>query len=116
MASATVGHSSQFERLPLDLLCRLAHAIRSVDGSMTGLVDESLAEAGRTRQVVLAIPHFYGLATTVARTDLIAAMPAEFAHSIAGEMPLVLYGSPVGIAAPEINLFWHRRRDRDPAE
>jgi DNA-binding transcriptional LysR family regulator len=103
------------EPLPIDLFCRLPHAIRSIDGSMTGLVDAALAVEGRSRQVVLAIPHFYGLAAAVAQSDLIAAMPVEFARWVADGMDLVLYAPPLEIPAPEISLYWHKRRDRDAA-
>jgi hypothetical protein len=48
--------------IPLDAYCALPHAIRSIDGSMSGMVDEALRKAGAERRVLLALPNFQGFA------------------------------------------------------
>jgi len=101
--------------VPLEVFCALPHAIRSVDGSMSGWVDEALARAGRERRVTLALPHFAGVALAVAQSRLIAALPIQFARAAAGPLGLVLYEPPVVTGAPEIALYWHSRHDRNPA-
>jgi DNA-binding transcriptional LysR family regulator len=103
------------EALPLDLFCRLPQAIRSVDGSMSGFTDEALAEVGRSRQVVLALPHFAAVALAVAQSHLIAAIPSQFAEACAKPMGLELYALPMPTAVPEISMYWHSRHDRNPA-
>lgn len=101
--------------LPLDLFCTLPHAIRSIDGSMGGLMDEALAAQGRRREVVLALPHFHGVALAVAGSELIAALPVQFATAMAGELGLAVYAPPFPSPAPEIRMYWHSRHDRNPA-
>jgi DNA-binding transcriptional LysR family regulator len=101
--------------LSLDLLCELPHAIRSIDGSMHGYLDYALAELGRRRRVVLALPHFQGVALAVARGRLIAAVPVQFARAVAPALDLSIYDPPFPVPVPEIKLYWHSRHDKNPA-
>ena len=102
--------------LPLDLFCDLPQALRSVDGSISGHVDDALAEVGRARQVVLALPHFSAVALAVAQSPrLIAALPAQFAQAVAPTLGLDIFEAPVDVQVPEIQMYWHRRHDKNPA-
>lgn len=101
--------------MPLDLFCALPHALRSVNGSLNGFTDAALARVGRARRVMLALPHFHAVALAVARGRLIAAVPRQYANAMAAELGLACYAPPVPIPVPEISLYWHRRRDHDPA-
>ena len=103
------------EVLPLDLFCALPHALRSIDGTMSGLVDEALAATGRRRRVVLALPHFFAVGRAVARGSVIAAVPVQLARAAAEDLGLAVYELPFPMPAPEIQLYWHRRRQQDPA-
>jgi DNA-binding transcriptional LysR family regulator len=102
-------------KLPLRLFCELPHALRSIDGSMSGMTDEALHKAGTARRVVLALPHFHAIALAVAQGRLIATVPVQFAESVAKDLGLALYRPPVDIPVPEIRMYWHRRHDQNPA-
>jgi DNA-binding transcriptional LysR family regulator len=101
--------------LTLDTFCELKWAIRSVDGSMTGLVDDALAKTGRKRQVVLAVPHFHALPMCVARGKLAAAVPAQLANRVAEMNDLIIFDLPFEVPVPEVKLYWHSRHNRNPA-
>jgi DNA-binding transcriptional LysR family regulator len=101
--------------LPLKLFCALPQAIRSIDGSTSGFVDAALAETGRSRSVVLALPHFHGIALSVARSGLIAAVPKQYADFVAADLKLAVFQPPVDVAVPEVKMYWHSRHDNDPA-
>jgi DNA-binding transcriptional LysR family regulator len=101
--------------VPLDLFCRLPHAIRSIDGGLSGAIDEALAAIGRERRVVLGLPQFQAVALAVAESRLIAALPMQYAEAVAEGMALHLYQPPVEAGAPEISMYWHSRHDRNPA-
>jgi DNA-binding transcriptional LysR family regulator len=101
--------------ISLDLFCRLPQAIRSIDGSMSGWTDEALASVGRERRVVLALPQFFAVARTVARSGLVAAIPEEVADDVATDLELSVYEPPVATGLPEISMYWHSRHDRNPA-
>jgi DNA-binding transcriptional LysR family regulator len=101
--------------IPLDLYCALPHAIRSIDGSMSGMVDDALRKAGGKRRVVLALPSFQGIARAVSRGRLIAAVPMQFAKAVAKDLGLSIYLPPLEVPVPEVRMYWHKRHDRSPA-
>lgn len=100
--------------IPIELFCRLPHTIRSVDGSMAGLMDAALAEAGAKRRVVLALPHFQAVARAVAGSDLVAVFPGQVATAVAGALPLAIYRTPVEISGGTVRMHWHSRHDDEP--
>ncbi len=101
--------------IPLDVFCAVPHAIRSIDGSMSGMVDEALRKAGAKRRVALALPNFQGIGLAVARGRLIAAVPVQFANAVAKDLGLSIYLPPVEVPVPDVRMYWHRRHDRNPA-
>lgn len=102
-------------KLPLKLFCSLPHALRSIDGSLSGAVDDALRKAGATRRVVLALPHFHAIALAVAEGILIATVPVQFAKAVASDLGLSIYKPPIAVPVPEISLYWHKRNDANPA-
>lgn len=102
------------EPVPIDLFCDLPHALRSIDGSMSGFTDEALARIGRARQVRLALPHFQAVALAVAGGLYLAAVPKQFAAVAAKSLPLAVYESPLPIFSPAVRMYWHARHDDEP--
>ena len=102
-------------KLPLDLFCKLPQAIRSVDGSLSGFTDQALAATGRSRRVVLTMPHFLSIGAAVAEGEVIAAVPVQFAEAEAERLGFEIYTPPIEIAVPEIKMYWHQRHDKNPA-
>lgn len=103
------------ETIPLDLFCAMSHAIRSIDGSLNGFIDGALEAIGRHRRVVLALPHFHGIALSVAASGLIAAVPKQVADILPKDLGLSVYRPPVAMPEPEVRMYWHARHDDDPA-
>lgn len=101
------------EPVPLDSFCALPHALRSIDGSMSGMVDDALEATGRHRQVVLALPHFQAVALAVARGRMIAAVPSQFAEMARSDLALKIYRPPFDVPVPDIKLYWHSRHDSE---
>ncbi len=103
------------DALPLDLFCALPHALRSVDGSLAGIVDTALSKLGRMRHVALALPHFHAVAVAASKSELIATLPEQTAQDAAGILGLSVYRPPVEVPPQELRLYWHRRHDRSAA-
>ncbi len=101
--------------LDLDTFCALDWAIRSIDGSMSGLVDEALTQIGRSRRVLLAVPHFSSLLACVAESDVAAAVPVQMAGEAAAHRELRVFDMPFEMPLPEMRMYWHTRRSKDPA-
>lgn len=101
--------------VPLSTYLALPHAIRSIDGSLSGMVDEALAKAGHARTVRIALPHFQSVVEAVAASSALAAVPRQFADAVAGRLNVAVYAVPVETPAPDVRLYWHARRNDDPA-
>lgn len=101
--------------LPLDLFCSLPHALRSIDGTMTGMTDAALARSGRKRRVALVLPHFDAILRAVARTGMIAAVPVQLLADEKATAELLEFEPPIEIPVPRMQLYWHSRLDRAPA-
>jgi DNA-binding transcriptional LysR family regulator len=101
--------------MPVELFCSLRHAIRSTDGSLSGLIDEALASQGLARRVVLGLANFHSVALAVARGGLVAALPRQFFNAVGASMGLTAYELPVESPRPVIRAYWHSRHDRNPA-
>ncbi|MDX8492314.1 LysR substrate-binding domain-containing protein [Mesorhizobium sp. VK22B] len=102
------------EQVPLGLFCELPHALRSIDGSMSGFTDDALGRMGRTRRVTLALPHFQAVALAVASGPYLAAVPMQFATAAAKSLPIGIYQPPISIPSPAVRMYWHARRDDEP--
>jgi len=99
------------EVLPFELFCGLPHALRSMDGSMSGMTDTALAKRGMQRRVALVLPHFEAIAMAVARSRMISVIPVQLASEVAEMMGLAIYQAPFEIPAPTMKLYWHSRFD-----
>jgi DNA-binding transcriptional LysR family regulator len=84
-------------------------------GTGHGIVDEVIARSGIARRVRLTVPHFVAMGHILAATDLIATVPQALAERIAEPFDLVQLASPLNVPEIAINMFWHPRAQRDPA-
>lgn len=101
--------------MPLDVFCALRWGLRSVSGSMRGLVDDTLEKIGLKRNVVLTMPHFASLVRCVEAGNLAAVVPAQFATAYAKPRGLAVFDLPFDAPVTSIMMHWHSRRTRDPA-
>lgn len=101
--------------MPLAVFSSLPHAIRSIDGTLTGMVDAALAEYRLKRRVTLALPQFNAVASAVAQSSHIAAIPVQFADSVKESLGLRCFLPPIIVPVPDVNLYWHSRYDDDVA-
>ena len=78
-------------------------------------VDAWLQRKGIERQIQLHVPHFVAVGHILQSSDLIATVPERFADKCAG--PFQLETSPLPFKLPDIaiNLFWHAKYNREPA-
>ncbi|WP_048306702.1 LysR family transcriptional regulator [Halomonas sp. PR-M31] len=102
--------------LTLDDYCARPHALVSFTGDLSGFVDTKLAEFGRTRHVVLAIPQFNGLSTLLAGTDIIATVPDYVATALTAHGGLREDDLPFECRPFELSMVWSGTQDNDPAE
>ncbi|MNP42142.1 HTH-type transcriptional regulator SyrM 1 [compost metagenome] len=80
-----------------------------------GEVDTFYARAGVVRNIRLEVPHFVAVGHILQRTDMLATVPERFAASCEVPFGLSVLPPPVELPNIEINLFWHGRYNKDPA-
>ncbi|WP_263145784.1 LysR family transcriptional regulator [Pseudomonas sp. RIT-PI-AD] len=102
--------------LSLDDYCARPHAMVSFAGDLNGFIDEELAQLGRSRKVVLAVPQFNGLGTLLAGTDLVAVVPDYTAAALTAAGGLRAEDMPFESRAFELSMAWRGAQDNDPAE
>ncbi|WBL33711.1 LysR family transcriptional regulator [Sinirhodobacter sp. HNIBRBA609] len=102
--------------LPLELFCELPHALRSIDGTMTGMTDAALARSGRRRRVALVVPHFDAVLRAVARSGMISSVPEQLVADDAWPDELIALEPPIEIPTPNMQLYWHARHDKTSAQ
>ncbi|MCV2863372.1 LysR family transcriptional regulator [Defluviimonas sp. WL0075] len=101
--------------LPLKIFCGLPHALRSIDGTTTGMTDAALARQGLRRRVALVVPHFDAVVQAVARSNMIASVPVQMIAEAAWPRELMVFEPPIDIPAPRMQLYWHSRFNRAAA-
>jgi len=50
----------------------------------------------------------------VARSNLVAAVPVQYADLVAADLGLAVFLPPVDVAVPDVQMYWHSRHDNDP--
>ncbi|MBV8973205.1 MAG: LysR family transcriptional regulator [Sphingomonadaceae bacterium] len=108
-------HALLQEPIDLDAYVAADHVLVSPGGTLSGIVDASLAKLGRRRRVVLAVPYFLAALATVAETDLIATLPRRLAGRYAGAFGLATAAPPLAVRAFPVHAAWNRANDSDPA-
>jgi len=101
--------------LDLDRFCALEHVLVSpTGGGFRGTVDESLAGLERSRRVTVSLNSFLLVPEVIAKSDLIATVPARLARAWAQELNVL--APPCEIATFTVMMGWHARAHTDPAQ
>jgi DNA-binding transcriptional LysR family regulator len=96
-------------KLTLAQYCEAPHLVVSASGDHSGPVDRELAKRGTSRRVMLTVSNFMQALAIVAESDLVAALPRQFALKHAArykvgisEPPFPFLSSPLRAVAPEV--------------
>lgn len=109
------GHPLMGNSLSLEQFYALEHI--AVTSTQTGhaAVDQWLSRDGRQRRVRVTVPHFVAVAPIVQQTDLVATVPQRYAERVQDAYGLCSCAHPAELPDIAINLYWHARMQRDPA-
>jgi DNA-binding transcriptional LysR family regulator len=109
------GHPLDRGGLTPQAFAAAEHVAVVAQGTGHGLADEVIQRSGVQRRVRLTVPHFTAVGHIVQTTDLLATVPETLAQRIAEPFGLAYVAHPVEIPRAAINLFWHARMHKDPA-
>ncbi|MDP3795641.1 MAG: LysR family transcriptional regulator [Polaromonas sp.] len=84
-------------------------------GTGHGIVDEILDKNSPQRKVKLTVPHFVAVGHILQSTELVATVPERLAERMAIPFNLKYVAHPIKLPQIAINLFWHAKYHKDPA-
>ena len=93
----------------------LGHVAVALRRDLPAIEDALLAQASVHRRVVVRCQRYETALRIVAESDLILTAPRHFAVPLAPTLALHVLRPPVPLPAAQLNLYWHRRSDDDPA-
>jgi DNA-binding transcriptional LysR family regulator len=109
------GHPLTQVPMTAERFCAYGH-IRIVAASTGhGEIDTHMERANLKRTIRLEVPHFVAVGHILQHSDLVATVPERFASSCTGPFGLTTLPIPVPLPEIAINLFWHAKFNRDPA-
>jgi len=100
-------------RLDLDTYLALGHVVVSVEGRRDGPVDRALVRLGRTRRVVLRVPHFMSAPLAVMRSDHVCTLARVVAARASELFDLRVMPVPLDVPPARAVAFWSRRAEAD---
>jgi DNA-binding transcriptional LysR family regulator len=108
-------HPATREPLTLDRFCAYGHVRVIASSTGHGEVDTHMTRAGIRRDIRLEVPHFVAVGHILQRTALLATVPERFADCCVEPFGLTTLPLPVALPEIAINLFWHAKYHKDPA-
>lgn len=109
------GHRLDKRRMSLTEFSSAEHLVVISSGTGHGKVDELLLRSGVERTVRLTVPHYVGVGHILRGSDLIATVPKRLADRLVEPFGLVEVPHPAKLPEVSINVFWHAKYHRSPA-
>ncbi len=109
------GHKLAKKRISLLEFSAAEHLLVISEGTGHGKVDDILKRSGIERQVALTVPHFVAVGHILQATDLVATVPERLAIHMLKPFGLVSLPHPAKLPDVAINVFWHGKFHRSPA-
>ncbi len=108
------GHPAVADGLDLETYVRLGHVLVTPLKHSPGVMDGVLAEHGLSRTIVATTAQFTGVPAMVARTDLIATLPARLARALSRAFDVELHEVPVDTPSFTVRCYWRSSASEDP--
>jgi DNA-binding transcriptional LysR family regulator len=109
------GHPLDGDSMSLAKFKNAEHVVVVSEGTGHLQVDETIEKQGIKRNVKLMVPHFVALGHILSATDLIATVPEKYAKECLEPFGLKYVKHPVQLPEIDINIFWHAKFNKDPA-
>ena len=109
------GHRLDKRTVSLKEFSSADHVVVISEGTGHGAVDELLERSGVARNVRLVVPHFVAVGHILRDSDMVATVPERLAHALVGPFDLTYVRHPATLPEIAINMFWHAKVHKDPA-
>jgi DNA-binding transcriptional LysR family regulator len=109
------GHRLDKRRMSLAEFSAAEHLVVISAGTGHGKVDELLLRSGVERSVRLTVPHYVSVGHILRGSELVATVPERLADRLVEPFGLVKVPHPAKLPDVAINVFWHAKYHRAPA-
>lgn len=109
------GHKLDKRKVSLAEFGAAEHLLIVSEGTGHGKVDEVLKRSGIERRVSLTVPHFVAIGHILQATDMVATVPERLAERMTEPFGLVYVTHPATLPEVAINVFWHAKFHKAPA-
>lgn len=109
------GHRLDKRKLSLAEFSAAEHLLVVSEGTGHGKVDEVLKRSGVERRISLTVPHFVAVGHILQATDMVATVPERFAERMVEPFGLTYVAHPATLPEVAINVFWHAKFHKAPA-
>jgi DNA-binding transcriptional LysR family regulator len=109
------GHRLDKRKISLAEYSTAEHLVVVSAGTGHGKVDELLLRSGVERTVRLTVPHYVSVGHILRRSDLLTTVPERLADRLIEPFDLVKVPHPAKLPDVAINVFWHAKYHRSPA-
>jgi len=109
------GHRLDKRKISLAEFSTAEHLVVISAGTGHGKVDELLLRSGVARTVLLTVPHYVSVGHILRGCDLIATVPERLAERLVEPFGLAAVPHPAKLPDVAINVFWHAKYHRSPA-
>jgi DNA-binding transcriptional LysR family regulator len=110
-----LGHPLDKRKISLNDFSAAEHVVVISEGTGHGQADELLRRREVARKVVLTVPHYVAVGHILHDSDLVATVPERLAQALVKPFGLSYAPHPAKLPEIAINLFWHGRYNKDPA-
>jgi DNA-binding transcriptional LysR family regulator len=110
---AAASHPRVQARLSRRSFSAEGHILVSTSGTGHAIVDKVLARQKIERRVVLRLPSYLGVASIVAKTDLLVIVPRLLGNALALQEPVQVLEPPVPLPTYKVKQHWHERFNAD---
>ena len=111
---ACATHKGVEARMTMKQFLAAKHVVVRPEGRVHTF-DHWLEEKGHHRRVMLELSHFMSLLAILPGSDLIATVPEDIATAVGRHMKLKRIELPFRPPVIDVQQFWHRRMQHDPA-
>ncbi|MET0964322.1 MAG: LysR family transcriptional regulator [Noviherbaspirillum sp.] len=109
------GHALDKQGMSVEEFANAVHVIVISGGTGHAIVEQSIERAGIKRNIRLTVPHFVAVGHILSTSNLIATVPERYAIECMAPFGLKYADHPVALPDVAINVFWHAKYNRDPA-
>lgn len=109
------AHPLNKRKMSIAEFSKAEHLLVVSEGTGHGRVDEVLRRSGIERRIVLAVPHFVAVGHILQAADLVATVPERLAEQMVRPFDLAKVPHPATLPEVAINMFWHAKFHKSPA-